>query len=66
MSKEFEKWWEEKLDMHWSHYDKGVCYCAWHAALKWVLTNKKPIKYNAYKFDYIKTDVIEEELEDLE
>lgn len=35
----------------------------WKAALEWVLTNKKPIQYNAYKFDYIKTDIIEEELE---
>ena len=35
---------------------------AWKAALEWALTHKKPIKYNDYKFDYIKTDVIEEEL----
>lgn len=34
----------------------------YRAALEWVLTHKKPIKYKDYKFDYIKTDVIEEEL----
>ena len=34
----------------------------WRAALEWVLTHKKPIKYRDYKFDYIKTDVIDEEL----
>ena len=35
----------------------------WRAALEWALTNKKPIKYKDYKFDYIKTDVINEELD---
>lgn len=34
----------------------------WKAALEWALSHKKPIKYNDYKFDYIKTDVIEAEL----
>ena len=54
----------DKSDNHWSHqialnnFEDG-----WKAALEWVLTHKKPIKYNDYKFDYIKTDVIEEELD---
>ena len=56
--KEFEKWFNEEP----TENEKGYCMVAWRAALMWILTHKKPIKYNDYRFDYIKTDVIEEEL----
>ena len=34
----------------------------WRAALEWVLSYKKHIKYKDYEFDWVKTDIIDEEL----
>jgi len=66
---QFEKWFEETYPLP-PTIERGPigrdlksgCRGAWKAALEWALTNKKPIKYHAYKFDYIKTDVVEEEV----
>ena len=62
--RQFERWWvrqDEYYDMDTCGH-KDTAEAGWKAALEWTMTNKKPIKYNDYKFDYIKTDVIEEEL----
>jgi len=61
---QFKNWIERHNKKNWSSegYEWDVMEEAWRAALEWILTHKKPIKYNDYKFDYIKTDVIEEEL----
>ena len=56
---EFEKWWDKVLKMHWSHSDKGVCYCAWKAALRWAL---KSGYVDDYGDDRINSWDIEEEI----
>lgn len=54
--KAYEKWARQNM------YDRTETEKAWKAALEWALSHKKPIRYNDYKFDYIKIDVIVEEL----
>ena len=54
--KEFEKW-ERQLpkrerECRPPDFYEGIAK-GWITALEWALTNKKPIKYNDYKFDYI-------------
>ena len=60
--KQYERWQKKVLKHEYSPNVPRGAEMGWKAALEWVLTHKKPIKYNNYKFDYIKTDVIEEEL----
>ena len=59
-------WYDHNFDKctnHWdAHVELSIFAEGWKQALEWVLTHKKPIKYNDYKFGYIKTDVIEKEL----
>lgn len=59
-------WYDHNFDKSQNHWDAlmelSTFAEGWKQALEWVLTHKKPIKYRDYKFDYIKTDVIKEEL----
>ena len=57
--KEFEEWWNKVLKMSWSPQDKGVCYCAWKAALE---TVKSKIDYANAGNDMIDW-IFEEELD---
>ena len=63
---EFEKWSKKEYYTYDALCRTDAMRLAWKAALEWALTNKKPIKYKDYKFDYIKTGVIEEELKETE
>ena len=67
LEKAKKKWWyDHNYDKGANHWDTSILLNefeeGWKAALEWVLTNKKPIKYKDYKFDYIKTNVIKREL----
>ena len=63
---EFDKWSKKEYYTYDALCRTDTMRLAWKAALEWALTNKKPIKYKDYKFDYIKTGVIEEELKETE
>ena len=77
--KEFEKWlslmnegWVKDVNgdlwalfrVSYTRDEKDAAMDGWQAALKWVLTHKKHIKYKDHEFDWVKTDVIEQELQD--
>lgn len=58
--KNFEKWCDRQIFCEPGAYK--VAKIVWRAALEWTLKHKKHINYKDYKFDWIKTDIIEEEL----
>lgn len=61
-------WYDHSFDKsqnYWdAHVELSIFAEGWKQALEFALSHKKPIKYNDYKFDYIKTGVIEAELQE--